>query len=81
MKIERESEKININIKDVESGTVGLFETEYNDGYSTQFTAILIKDVDYDNPILFDIEEDVYLSDVENYRLLKIYNDCKLLIP
>lgn len=75
MKIEMKNDIL--DIEDVASGTVGLFETK--DGY-IQFKAMIIKDIDYENPILFDIEEDNYLNDIKNYKLLQIYDDCKLVI-
>lgn len=81
MKIELKNENIIeiIDAENLESGTLGLFRSKYDD---IPFKAILIRNIDDETPILFDIENDVYYGDVynNNYSLVKKYNNFKMVI-
>lgn len=69
MKIEVKENKLNID--EIESGTLVKFSDK---GCYLSSYGILVKDVDSQNPILYDIESDKYYTDVEMYDIVVIQN-------
>ena len=60
-----------INFDNIESGTLVKFSDK---GCYFSSYGILVKDVDDQNPILYDIESDKYYTDVEMYDITVVQN-------
>jgi hypothetical protein len=69
MKVEIKENKLNID--EIKSGTL----VKFNEiGFTPVFYAILLKDIDGENPLLFDLENDQYYNDVDNYDIEVVNN-------
>lgn len=79
MKIEMKNKKYEKSIEDLSSGTIIEYGNEYGDSYGL---AIVIKDCDNDNCLIYDLVDGCYYSDVYSYKALTVYdtNNVKLVI-
>ena len=64
------------NIKNIESGTLVTF----NDKGFSSYYGIYLTDIDGENPILYDLEEDQYYTDVNSYDIEPVIGDVKLVV-
>lgn len=69
MKIEFKENKLNID--EIESGTLVKFN---GIGLTPVYYAILLKDINGENPILFDLEDNQYYKDVGSYDIEIVNN-------
>ena len=65
-------------VEDVESGTL----VQYGDDTEIYGYGIVLKDMDNDNPIIYDLEDDCYYADYENYYVWREFdmNSVKFVI-
>lgn len=61
-------------IEDIPSGK--LVEYRSNDLNDNSF-GIVLKDPDGENPVIFDLENDEYYNDIENYMVVKVFSYSK----
>lgn len=57
----------NLSYEDIESGTMVLLSDKIG---SLTFYAIIIKDIDEDNTIIFDLDDGCYYTDIDNYKII-----------
>ena len=65
-------------IEDVNSGTL----VQYGDETDIYGYGIVLKDLDNDNPIIYDLKDDCYYADYENYYVWREFDmdNVKLVI-
>ena len=64
MKIEIKEDKLNID--KIKSGTL----VKFNEiGFTPVYYAILLKNIDGEKPLLFDLEYNQYYDDIDNYDI------------
>lgn len=64
------------NIKNIESGTLVTF----NDKGFPPYYGIYLTDIDGENPILYDLEENQYYTDVKSYDIEPVIGNVKLVV-
>lgn len=64
-----------LKVTDLHSGDVFICNT--NDGFALNFLAMYVKDTDGSNPIIVDLEDNAYYTDVDKYGVVSLLN-CKL---
>ena len=83
MIIERNKQqtKSELTWDDLKSGDV--IKCVSNDGFDTEFIAIYVNDCLEEQPIVIDISDAnniIWYDDIENYDIVKIYKNAKLII-
>ena len=83
MIIERNNQqtKSGLTWDDLKSGDV--IKCVSNDGFDTEFIAIYVNDCLEEQPIVIDISDANNISwydDIENYDIVKVYKNAKLII-
>lgn len=64
--------KFNTKVEEIKSGSLVKFDDKYYGIYLT--------DMDGENPVLYDLEEDVYYTDVDMHDIQAVNGDVKLVI-
>ena len=79
MKVEIKEKDNKINYKNLASGTLIKFgdkdENIYGYGYG-----IYLTDYDYANPIIYDLLDKCYYSDVWSYDIVEVFDNAKMTI-
>lgn len=78
MKIkEVKNECLNLKVDTVDSGTV----VEYGDELLNPYGyGIVMNDCDKEDCVIFDIADNIYYSDIDNYRILRIFENSFITI-
>lgn len=78
MKVEFVNDNELKKVKDVESGTL----VQYGDEDKIYGYGIVLKDMDDENPIIYDLEDNCYYKDYEKYYIWHEFdmNNVKLVI-
>lgn len=67
MKIE-----FNTKVEEIKSGSLVKFDGKYYGIYLT--------DIDGENPILYDLEEDTYYTDIDMYNVQAVNGNVKMIV-
>lgn len=60
----------------IKSGTL----VKFNDKEFPPYYGVYLTDIDGENPILYDLEEDQYYTDVNSYDIEPVIGDVKLVV-
>lgn len=69
--------EFNTKTENIKSGTLVKFD---NKGLVPCYYGIYLTNIDEENPILYDLEEDKYYTDVELYDIETVIGDVKLIV-
>lgn len=69
--------EFNAKTKEIQSGTLVRFNDK---GFTPLYYGIYLTDMDKENPILYDLEENIYYEDVELYDIVPVIGDIKLVV-
>lgn len=69
MKIEIKDKKGNFDYNELESGTLIEYGDECLNSYGY---GILLYDCDKENPIIYDLDENIYYDDVHLYKIVRV---------
>lgn len=69
--------EFNTKTENIKSGTLVKFD---NKGLVPCYYGIYLTNIDEENPILYDLEEDKYYTDVELYDIEVVNGDVKLVV-
>ena len=70
MKLEFVNDNELKKVEEVNSGTL----VQYGDETEICGYGIVLKDLDYDNPIIYDLKDDCYYADYENYYVWREFD-------
>ncbi len=69
--------EFNTNTEKIQSGTLVRYNTK---GFSLYYYGIYLTDIDGENPILYDLEENQYYTDVNSYDIKPVIGNVKLVV-
>lgn len=69
--------EFNTKTENIKSGTLVIFNDK---GLVPCYYGIYLTNIDEENPILYDLEEDKYYTDIELYDIEPVIGDVKLVV-
>lgn len=69
--------EFNTKTENIKSGTLVKFDDK---GLVPCYYGIYLTNIDEENPILYDLEEDKYYTDIELYDIEPVIGDVKLVV-